>query len=119
MSLLTAIEIIKPRLSEELQKAIANALDADGSDSQITIPGFHIGRVPSFNGLKHTNERRLIGCENKIKEKGLRERLEFLQKSEIAGTTNDLWMGYIAYESERIFFGVDVKRKAFCTSPYP
>jgi hypothetical protein len=119
MSIKNAIEIIKPRLTVELQTAIVKALEADASSSKVSIPYFLIERVPSFEGVKHTNERRLVGCTDAIREKCIRDRLALMNESLAAGSTQHLWFGYIVGESERSFFMVDEKRNVYCIGPYP
>jgi hypothetical protein len=62
----------------------------------------------------------LIGCKNPVREKCLREKLAFLNESSVVGSIPDLWCGYfVISQSDRNFFFVDTKRKAFCAGPYP
>jgi hypothetical protein len=124
MSLQVAVELLKPKLSAELQTAVANALAEGKSDSKIEIPYFAIGRIPPFEGIKHTVERRLIGSiiedKNPTLEKCLREKLIFLHKSSVAESIQNLWMGFfVVSDSGKSFFLVDTKRKAIWTGRYP
>jgi hypothetical protein len=118
MGLHTAIEIIKPHLTGALQAAIDQALKQCTSESGFSVPYFGIFQVPSFEGMKHTNERRLVGCTNAIKEKCIRDRLALMNDSMAAGTQH-LWSGFFINEPERSFFMVDEKRKVLCSGPYP
>jgi hypothetical protein len=119
MSLRTAIDIVKPHLTGELQIAIAQALETSISDSELDIPLFFIKRLPPFESIRHTNERRLIGSTNPVHEKCLRDRLAFMNESLAAGSTEWLWFGYFVNPERKAYFMVDEKRKALFMGPYP
>jgi len=102
-----------------MQKTIDQALRKCNSESEFSVPLFGIYRVASFEGMKHTNERRLVGCSNAVKEKCIRDRLALMDDSLAAGTTQHLWSGYFLNETERSFSMVDEKRKVLCSGPYP
>ena len=119
MSLQTAIEVLKPHLTRELQVAIVQAMETVTSDSELSVPYFAIFHMSWFAGMKHTIERRLTDCPNVIKEKCLRDRLALMNESSAAGTTQHLWGGYIVNGEERNCFMVDEKRKVCAIGPFP
>jgi hypothetical protein len=119
MSLIRAFEIIRPIVPLAIAQKVEEKLQSAGEQKDLSIEYFSLWPIRDPKYHRFVYERRLIGCENIVKEKWLKAQMCFLDESFAASTQDALWNGYFVDQGNRTFFLIDSSRGKFCTGPYP